>query len=100
MSAPLLKISLLLLLPLFALVYFLGAYFFFYRGGYDAPPAVDISFEDLVSPTSSHATFTEVPELHPGMLLVDGGHRNNFTITQEIPVRCKVEAKSSSKRGG
>ena len=93
MSVPPLKIGLLLLLPLFALVYFLGAYFFFYRGGYDAPPAVDISFEGLVSPTSSHATFTEVPELHPGMLLVDGGHRNNFTKGEVSSLLARVAAR-------
>ena len=79
MSAPLLKIGLLLLVPLVALVFFLGAYFFFYRGGYDAPPIAAVSFDRVIPPVSSHISITEVPELHPGLLLVDGGHRNDFT---------------------
>ena len=79
MSAPLLRISILLLVPLVALAFFLGAYFFFYRGGYDPPPAVTVSFDRVSPPTSSHTGFTEVPELHSGMLLVDGAHRNDFT---------------------
>ena len=78
MSVPLRKISMLLVLPLFALVFFLGAYFFFYRGGYDAPQVVEIPFDRIVAPASSHSTFTEVPDLRSGMLLVDLSHRNDF----------------------
>lgn len=79
MSVPLRKISILLVLPLFALAFFLGAYFFFYRGGYDAPQVLEIPFDKIVSPASSHSTFTEVPELRHGLLLVDGGHSNHFS---------------------
>ena len=67
-----------LVLPLFALAFFLGAYFFFYRGGYDAPQTVEIPFDSIVSPASSHSTFTEVPQLRHGLLLVDLSHRNDF----------------------
>ena len=79
MSAPLLRIGLLLLVPLVALIFFLGAYFFFYRGGYDSPPTSAASFDGVFRPVSSYVNFTEVPDLHPGLLLVDGGHRNDFT---------------------
>ena len=78
MSVPLRKIGILLVLPLFALAFFLGAYFFFYRGGYDAPQTVEIPFDSIVSPASSHSTFTEVPQLRHGLLLVDLSHRNDF----------------------
>ncbi len=94
MSAPLLnmglKIGLFLLLPIVALAFFLGAYFFFYRGGYDAPPPLNISFEDIVQPTSSQASFTEVPQIHEGMLLVDGVHRNEFTKAEISSLLAKI----------
>ncbi len=79
MSARLLRISLLLVAPLAALAFFLGAYFFFYRGGYDSPPAVTVPFDRVSSPLSSHVSFTDAAELHSGMLLVDGAHLNDFT---------------------
>ena len=78
MSVPLRKLSILLVFPLFALAFFLGAYFFFYRGGYDAPQPVAIPFDSIVAPASSHSTFTEAPQQRPGLLLVDLGHRNDF----------------------
>ena len=84
MSVPLRKIGILLVLPLFALAFFLGAYFFFYRGGYDAPQTVKIPFDSIVSPASRHSTFTEVPQLRHGLLLVDLSHRNDFN-EGEIP---------------
>ncbi len=79
MSVRLRKISILLIFPLFALAFFLGAYFFYYRGGYDAPPTTAIPFDSIVRPTSSHSTFTEVPQQRPGMLVVHGGHSNEFS---------------------
>ena len=84
MSVPLRKLGILLVFPLFALVFFLGAYFFFYRGGYDAPQTVEIPFDSIVAPASSHTTFTEAPPQRPGLLLVDLGHRNDFD-KGEIP---------------
>ena len=93
MSAPLLKIGLLLLVPLVALVFFLGAYFFFYRGGYDAPPTEAVSFDKVIPPISSHISFNEVPELHPGLLLVDGGHRNDFTRGEVSSLLARVASR-------
>ena len=93
MSVPLRKIALLLLLPSVALIYFLGAYFFFYRGDYDAPPAVDIRFEDIIQPTSSQTSFSEVPQIHEGTLLVDGSHRNDFDEPEISAFLAKVSSR-------
>ena len=67
-----------LLIPLFALAFFLGAYFFFYRGGYQAPPTVKIPFEKITAPSSSLGAFAEVPTIRSGVLLLDLVHSNNF----------------------
>ena len=69
----------LLLIPLFAAAFFFGAYFFFYRGSYDPPPKVEIPFEQIGMPSSSFTTFTEVPEIQKGLLVVDGAHFNDFS---------------------
>lgn len=76
---PLSKHVKLLILPLIALGFFLGAYFYFYRGTYDPPPEVSVAFQRLAPPVSVHTTFTEVPEIRRGTLLVDGAHRNDFS---------------------
>ncbi len=68
----------LLLIPLFALAFFLGAYFFFYRGGYQAPPTLKIPFENITAPSSSLGAFAEVPTIRSGVLLLDLVHSNNF----------------------
>ena len=96
MSAPLRKLGLLLLLPLAALAFFLGAYFFFYRGGYDAPPAVDIPFESIVQPTSSQVSFSEVPQIHEGTLVIDGAHRNDFTEGEISALLTKIVSRGYS----
>lgn len=79
MLAPLSKYVKLLILPLVALGFFLGAYFYFYRGTYDPPPQVSVPYQRLAPPASVHTTFTEVPQIYRGTLLVDGGHRNDFS---------------------
>ena len=67
--------------PLFALGFFLGAYFFFYRdvGGYSPPQLVDIAFEDITPLSAGLSTVNEVPLIQRGMFLVDGTHGNGFT---------------------
>ena len=71
----------LFIFPLFALGFFLGAYFFFYRdvGGYTPPELVDIAFEEIEPLSSGHSTLAEVPLIQRGMFLVDGTHGNDFT---------------------
>lgn len=90
MSAPLRKISLLLL---FALAFFLGAYFFFYRGGYDSPSSDAVSFDSVIAPLSVHISFTEKPEFHSGMLLVDAAHRNDFTKEEVSSLLSRVSSR-------
>ncbi|MCH8185977.1 MAG: hypothetical protein IH862_07750 [Chloroflexi bacterium] len=63
---------------MFALAFFSGAYFFFYRGGYQAPPTVKIPFEEITAPSSSLGAFAEVPPIRSGVLLLDLVHSNNF----------------------
>ncbi len=76
---------------LFALAFFLGAYFFFYRvGGYDPPPAVPIPLEKIVPPSSSFTGFTDVPSIQRGMLLVDAAHRNDFTKAEIATLLSRV----------
>lgn len=68
-----------LLIPVFAAAFFFGAYFFFYRDSYDPPEAVAVPFEQIGVPSSSFNTYTEIPTLQQGVLLVDGAHRNDFS---------------------
>ena len=82
------KFSLFVLFPLLvALAFFVGAFFFFNRGGYTPPPAVDIPFEEI-----SRTTFASGPDdfvyatpmqVEEGLVLVDAAHRNAF-ISAEI----------------
>ncbi len=67
--------------PLFALGFFLGAYFFFYRdvGGYSPPELADIAFDEIVPLSAGHSRVAEVPLIQRGMFLVDGTHGNDFT---------------------
>ena len=69
-----------ILILLAALGFFLGGYFYYYEGGgYDAPEEAKIPFEEILRPSSNFTTFTEVPRIQRGMLLMDGAHRNAFT---------------------
>ena len=68
---------------IFALATFLGAYFYFYRDGYDPPATAEVPFDQITAPSSSFGDFADVPPARSGMLLVDGAHRNSFT-TGEI----------------
>ncbi len=81
----------LLLIPLFALAFFLGAYFFFYRGGYQAPPTVQIPFENITVPSSSLDAFAEVPPIRSGVLLLDLVHSNNFEEAELGSLMSRVE---------
>ncbi|MFQ5934101.1 MAG: hypothetical protein ACE5KI_05615, partial [Dehalococcoidia bacterium] len=69
----------LLLIPLFALAFFLGAYFLYHRGSYNPPATVEIPFERITRPSSSFSDFAEVPPARSGLLVVDGTHSNDFS---------------------
>ena len=70
---------------LFALGFFLGAFFYYYRGSYESPSSPTIPFERIPVPSSSFSPFAEVPPIRKGTLLVDGAHNNGFT-KEEITV--------------
>ena len=93
MSVHLRKIGILLVFPLFALAFFLGAYFFFYGGGYDAPSEAEIPFDSIVRPTSNFSTFTEAPLRGDGLLLVDEGHGNDFSKGEISILLSRVSAR-------
>jgi hypothetical protein len=93
------KLLLLLLVPVAALLFFIGAFLFFYRGSYDAPPSVDIPFEQLTRSTSISGPndFTLQPEmplsgmqLQSGTLLVDAAHSNSFVEEEVLTLLSRV----------
>ena len=81
----LMKPGRLYIFPLFALGFFFGAYFFFYRdvSGYSPPELVEIAFEEIEPLSSGHSRVVEIPLIQRGTFLVDGTHGNGF-IKEEI----------------
>ena len=73
----------LLVLPVAAVVFFLAAFVYFYRGAYDAPPTVEIPVHTYQPPLSSFNTLADNPPIHDGTLLVDAGHGNDYS-QQEV----------------
>ena len=68
-----------LIVPVFALAFFLGAYFFFYRGTYDPPPAIGFQLEKITVPLSPFTPINiETPPKRKGLFVVDRAHSNNF----------------------
>ncbi len=89
----LVRIAVIFLLPLFAVVAFLVAYFLFYQGGgYDAPPSVDIPFEQIdttsVQPQTSDSLSTG--QLRQGLLVVDTLHGNSFAEKELVSFASRV----------
>ena len=66
---------------LFALGFFLGAYYYFYRdvGGYTPPEHADIAFEQIAPLAAGQSRVAEVPLIQQGVFLMDGTHGNGFT---------------------
>jgi hypothetical protein len=81
MLATIRKSWLLLVLPLFAVGFFVAALLLHYQGRYSAPPSVHIPFEQLTAPQAPAGDFPNlsVREVHPGTLVVDAAHRNRFS---------------------
>jgi hypothetical protein len=93
------KLWLLLLVPGVALLFFLGAFFFFYRGSYDAPPSVDIPFEQITLTTSisgpsgfADPLGMQLPgmQLQRGTLLIDAAHSNGFDKEEVLTLFSRV----------
>ena len=98
------KFSLFVLFPLLvALAFFVGAFFFFNRGGYTPPPSVDIPFEELNRTTfaSGPSDFVDTPrmQVERGLVLVDAAHRNAFNPAEVVTLLSRISDDSISPRG-
>ena len=76
-------------------VAFGAGYFFFYRGGYDPPPAPAIALPPPSSPAAVSAR-PAAPQLRPGtraaggLLVVDALHENAFAESEIVTLRSRV----------
>ena len=68
-----------LLLPMAALAFSVGANLFFYQGSYDPPPSNLIAIEDVTLPSYPTASFSEPPGSRQGVFLIDFSHFNDFS---------------------
>ena len=88
------KAGRLLLLPLFALAFFLTAYFYFgYPGNYEPPDTPRVAIKGLLAPSSTLSAFSESPSLRRGTLVVDGLHGNNFDKKELSVLLSRVAAR-------
>ena len=81
------------LLPLFAVIAFLVAYFVFYSGGgYDPPPPVNLSLEQLDTTSLTPRVSDDVPpgRLSQGLLVVDAQHANSFSERELVGFASRV----------
>ena len=95
MPANILKLALYILFTAaVALVFFLGAFFYFNRGGYNPPPAPNVPFELLTKTTSVNgpSDFVDVPrvQVRRGTLLVDAAHHNAFEQAEILTLLSRV----------
>lgn len=79
---------------LVALAFFVGAFFYFNRGGYNPPPSVNIPFAQLNQTTfvSSPSDFVDTPrmQVERGMVLVDATHRNAFNPAEVVTLLSRI----------
>ena len=89
------KLALLALLPLSAAIAFGIALLFFYRGGYEPPPPVDLPVEEISAPKLGPQTFVDsaVPQVKRGLLLVDFMHGNAFSKSEIITLSARVSSR-------
>ncbi len=94
----------LLLLPGFAVAFFLAAYFSFYQGSYTPPYAPDIAFERLKTVPEAPVGFADQPVFsgNPigttarGALLIDTGHSNAFNQQEIVTLLSRVSDRGYS----
>ena len=87
------RLAVIVLLPLFAAIAFLVAYFIFYRGGgYDPPPPVTLSLEQLdTTSLTPHADDEPPPsQLRQGLLVIDAQHANSFSERELVGFASRV----------
>ena len=86
---------------IFFLVTFLSSYQFFYRGGYSAPEAPEIYFEEIQAIPAAAQDYTDQPvfsanpvgSTNRGTLLVDTGHRNAFASGEIATLLSRVSGR-------
>ena len=88
----LLKLSLLILLPLFAAAAFGGVFFYFYQGGYDPPTSGDVPYHEIPLRSAVSGKVADSPggQERQGLLLVDAQHVNAFDEGEIIGLSSKV----------
>ena len=86
------RLALFLILPVVAAVAFAVAYFVFYRGGYEPPPAAEPPLEQVSTTWLAPRESAEPPpgELRRGLLLVDAQHYNSFTESELVSFTSRV----------
>ena len=89
------KLALLALLPLSAAIAFGIAFLFFYRGGYEPPPTVELPVEELTAPQLDPGIFVDsaVPQVRRGLLVVDFMHGNAFSKSEIITLSARVSSR-------
>ena len=94
------KLTIILALPVFAVGFFLLAYFSNYQGTYDAPPSVHIPFEEFTAPPAPPGDFVDAPftEVRRGTLLVDAAHRNRFNSQELTLAKCAITKMAHKQR--
>ena len=75
------KLLVLALLPIAAAATFAGVFFSFYEGGYDAPPSIDVPYEEITSPGVVPAAADDpgARQDRLGLLVVDAMHVNSVS---------------------
>ena len=86
------KLGLFVLIPAFALGFFIGAALFFYRGSYEPPPLVQIPFDEILRAPASPVSFVDRPsrQARGGVVLVDASHRNNFQPAELVSLLNRI----------
>ena len=92
MSDLLSKNQKLLLVPGVALVFFLGAFLYYYRGVYNPPPPPDAPLDKIVAPASAYGGPGEVvPRRDQGRVVaIDASHRNRFSRGEIVALEAKI----------
>ena len=80
------RLLLLGLLPIVGIATFAGLFFFYYRGNYTPPPAVDIPFEQITAPGVVPAPAADVSgyQTEGGLLVIDALHDNFFRESEIV----------------
>ncbi|MDE2837179.1 MAG: DUF4350 domain-containing protein [Chloroflexota bacterium] len=89
------KLALLALLPAFAAVAFGVAFLLFYRGGYDPPPDVEISYEEITWPQLPAGAVVDSPatQVKRGLVLVDTMHNNSFSEAEFFALNSRIASR-------